>query len=391
MNKSWMFLLRQTEEYRNGVQSFLYFAFSNANINGMILYPCIRCKIGIFVSRDVAFDHLTVDGFIKGYTHWVAHGEISYNTSTNSTSVPSQNYANDMQGLLYEAFGISNNDNIISTSEFENDNQIPMGEAEKFYKLIDDSQKELYPGCKKFSKLTFMIRLLHLKCLGKINNKIFDILLDLLREAFPNAMDDLPKSYYEAEKLMKQIGLGYEKIDACPNDCTLYWRSDKERIQCETCSEPRWETSENDSTGDKRKISRKVLWYFPIKPRLQRLFMSSKTASHMRWHSESRTKDGYMRHPADSPAWQTFDHKHSKFAKDPRNIKLGLASDGFNPFKNMSVAHSTWPVILMPYNLPPWMCMKQPYFMLSLLIPGLFAPENNIDVYLQPLIADLKD
>lgn len=52
----------------------------------------------------------------------------------------------------------------------------------------------------------------------------------------------------------------------------------------------------------------------------------------------------------------------------------------------MSVVHSTW-----PYNLPPWMCMKQPYFMLSLLIPGPSAPGNNIDIYLQPLIADLWD
>lgn len=37
------------------------------------------------------------------------------------------------------------------------------------------------------------------------------------------------------------------------------------------------------------------------------------------------------------------------------------------------------------------MCMKEPYFILSLLIPGPSAPENNIDIYLQPLIADLKD
>ena len=35
------------------------------------------------------------------------------------------------------------------------------------------------------------------------------------------------------------------------------------------------------------------------------------------------------------------------------------------------------------------MCMKQPYFMLFLLIPGLFSPRNNIDVYLQSLIKEL--
>ncbi|KAL3503831.1 hypothetical protein ACH5RR_033672 [Cinchona calisaya] len=37
------------------------------------------------------------------------------------------------------------------------------------------------------------------------------------------------------------------------------------------------------------------------------------------------------------------------------------------------------------------MCMKQPYIMLSLLIPGPSAPGNNIDICLQPLIAELKD
>ena len=102
-------------------------------------------------------------------------------------------------------------------------------------------------------------------------------------------------------------------------------------------------------------------------------------------------KDDYIRHPADSPAWQTLDYYNSDFARDPRNVRLGLACDGFNPFKNLSVSHSTWPVVLIPYNLPPWMCMKQQYFMLSLLIQGPSAPGNNIDVYLQPLVDELKE
>lgn len=42
------------------------------------------------------------------------------------------------------------------------------------------------------------------------------------------------------------------------------------------------------------------------------------------------------------------------------------------------------------YNLPPWLCMKQPYLMLSLLIPGPKAPGYEIDVFLEPLIEELK-
>ncbi|GJT25794.1 hypothetical protein Tco_0895731 [Tanacetum coccineum] len=73
-----------------------------------------------------------------------------------------------------------------------------------------------------------------------------------------------------------------------------------------------------------------------------------------------------------------------------RNVRLGLAVDGFNPFDNLSQAYSMWPGILTTYNLPPWLCMKESSFMLTLLIPGLKSPSKDIDVYLRPLIDDLK-
>ena len=40
--------------------------------------------------------------------------------------------------------------------------------------------------------------------------------------------------------------------------------------------------------------------------------------------------------------------------------------------------------------LPPWMCIKSEYLILSLLIPGPRSPANDIDIYLQPLIDELK-
>ncbi|KAL6323849.1 hypothetical protein AAG906_005845 [Vitis piasezkii] len=111
----------------------------------------------------------------------------------------------------------------------------------------------------------------------------------------------------------------------------------------------------------------------------------------MKWHVDGRMEDEMMRHPADSLAWKNFDNVHPSFALEPRNVRLGLASDGFNPFGNMSISYSMWPVVLIPYNLPPWMCMKQTFFMLSLLIPGPTALGNDIDIYLQPLIDELND
>ena len=98
-----------------------------------------------------------------------------------------------------------------------------------------------------------------------------------------------------------------------------------------------------------------------------------------------------MRHPADSPAWKFFDAKHKKFRDEPRNIRFGLATDGFNPFRNMNLSYSIWPVILIPYNFPPWMCMKDSNFILSVLVPGRKSPGKDIDVYLQLVVDELKD
>jgi hypothetical protein len=66
-----------------------------------------------------------------------------------------------------------------------------------------------------------------------------------------------------------------------------------------------------------------------------------------------------------------------------------MSTDGMNPFMNNST-HSTWPIVLMILNLPPYLCNKQKYIMMSALIPGLQQPRNDIDTYFRPLVEDLK-
>ena len=130
--------------------------------------------------------------------------------------------------------------------------------------------------------------------------------------------------------------------------------------------------------------------YFPLIPRLQRLYASRSSASHMRWHHEYRREDGVLCHPSDGEAWKQFDQLHHDFASEPRNVRLGLCADGFTPFGQTSKTYSCWPVIITPYNLPPEMCMTTPYMFLSCIIPGPKNPKGKIDVYLQPLIDELK-
>ena len=110
-----------------------------------------------------------------------------------------------------------------------------------------------------------------------------------------------------------------------------------------------------------------------------------------KWHANGHMNDGLLGYSADFEAWKSFDSKYIEFSSKPRNVRLGLATDGFNPYGIMSSTYSTWPVILIPYNLPPWMCMKRSSFMLSLLISSPTSPRNDIDVYLQPLVEELME
>ncbi|XP_020994157.1 uncharacterized protein LOC107479503 [Arachis duranensis] len=179
----------------------------------------------------------------------------------------------------------------------------------------------------------------------------------------------------------------------------LYRNEHINDLVCHICGESRYNqaptTDDNEDDfalpNKVHKVAAKTLRYFPLIPRHKRLFMCPNTAEALRWHDEQRLKDGCIRHTADGEAWKKLDSRYSNFSKELRNLRLGSASDGFNSFRTMNVLHSTWPVVLMVYNFPPWMSMKSEYCMLSLLIPGPCSPGNNIDVFLQPLIEELRE
>ena len=138
------------------------------------------------------------------------------------------------------------------------------------------------------------------------------------------------------------------------------------------------------------RLVRDVTFYLPLIPKLQRLYASKAIAEHMTWHANNETKEGLMCHPSDVEAWKHFDRTYPQFAIEPQNIRLGLCDDGFAPFGKSGKSYSCWPVILMPYNLPPGMCMKTLYMFLTLIVTGLQNLKKLIDVCMQPLIEELQ-
>nr|GEY07728.1 hypothetical protein [Tanacetum cinerariifolium] len=192
---------------------------------------------------------------------------------------------------------------------YETSNEPNQATRNEFEKLYASANEELYPGCDYVTRLDFMAKFTYFKVKGY----------------------KLPPSYYAIKKIFKMIGLGYELIHACKHDSCLF-----------------------------RGKENKDLDFCPIIPRLQRLYKSSHTTKEMIWHATGKcTEPGKMQHPVDGRAWKKFDTMYSNFAKEPRNVRLGLAAD-------------------------------ESSFMLTLLIPGPKSSGKDIDVYLRHLIEDLK-
>jgi hypothetical protein len=74
------------------------------------------------------------------------------------------------------------------------------------------------------------------------------------------------------------------------------------------------------------------------------LFISNKTARYMSWHKDGvREKDQVMVHSSDSEAWKALDDFDADFARDARNVRIMLVTDGFSPY-NMSAAYPFYSV-----------------------------------------------
>ncbi|CAL2248348.1 unnamed protein product [Prunus armeniaca] len=87
----------------------------------------------------------------------------------------------------------------------------------------------------------------------------------------------------------------------------------------------------------KEGVPAKVVWYFPPIPMFKRMFRSHETAKSLTWHTARKSIDGQMSHLADSPSWKLLYDKWPEFGNEPRNLRLALSYDGFNPHSSLNV------------------------------------------------------
>jgi hypothetical protein len=141
----------------------------------------------------------------------------------------------------------------------------------------------------------------------------------------------------------------------CAKISMLFYKEHKDETKWLKCGKSRFvEVVNEDSKKVMMKIAHMQLRYMPLMPRMKWLFLSKKTTRHMRWYKDGvRENDQMMVHLSDSEAWKTLDDFDVDFARDARNVRIGLAIDGFSPYNMSAASYYCWPVFAVMYNLPP--------------------------------------
>jgi predicted NAD/FAD-binding protein len=64
--------------------------------------------------------------------------------------------------------------------------------------------------------------------------------------------------------------------------------------------------------------------------------MTEESVKQMTWHKNGvRYHPDKMVHPTDGEAWKSFNRKHHDKDLEARNVRIVLATDGFNPYGMM--------------------------------------------------------
>jgi hypothetical protein len=249
--------------------------------------------------------------------------------------------------------------------------------------LIAESTEPLYNGC-AVNRLQASIVFINMVNLYGVPHTFLDELLSFIATDLLPQSNCLPRNTYETKKLILKMGLEHQSIHCCPEGHVLYEGEEHENlVECPVCRLPRYVHGSDQ-------IPRKILRYFPIIPRLQRLFRCPDVAHLMKWHVHNKCDDGHMRSVVDSPQWAVVDEIDPTFKDEDNNVYMEMVSDDVNPFGNQSTKYSMWPVLLMIYNLPPWLVTKKFFISLTVLIPGEKSPSGEaFDVFIAPLVRDL--
>jgi hypothetical protein len=106
----------------------------------------------------------------------------------------------------------------------------PIVEVEEFFKLLKASEDPLHEHT-EVTLLDFITRMMAIKSKYFFSNNCYNDLVKLISNILPKS-HKVPKDMYQSKKMMSALGLKYEKIDVCPDNCMLFWKEHANEKKC---------------------------------------------------------------------------------------------------------------------------------------------------------------
>ena len=231
------------------------------NSDGRLKCPCKRCCNMKWLEWRSIVEHCVGFGLQDDYDIWTDHGEenVSHRPSfADDPAETSRGCGEDIRSMLEE----------IMPTCLEVDNEggdmryFPQdmgGDTTTFMQYVKDAEEDLWHGNKEFTVMSFLVTILHAKSLYGWSDTSFTALLKIFKRAMPKKAK-CPEKFSQCKKIIASIGCSMEKIDACLNDCILFWDEHKDRENCVKCGTSRWKkkVSEQDEQELARSEERRV-------------------------------------------------------------------------------------------------------------------------------------
>jgi hypothetical protein len=131
----------------------------------------------------------------------------------------------------------------------------------------------------------------------------FDGLLTVIGSLLPKD-HILPKSMYEAQKLLCALKMTYEQIHACPKGCVQFRKEYAEEKYCPKCKSSSFmEVDSGDGQKRQLGIPLTILRHLLFIPRIHLLYMTKGSTKQMTWHKNGkRYNPDKMVHASDGEA-----------------------------------------------------------------------------------------
>jgi hypothetical protein len=182
--------------------------------------PCRECRNLIRLKKVEVSYYVFKHGFMLHYLVWHEHGEVETTVESDGDQDVDQIY--DMVDDIRNEY-----------LELRN-NQALLEDVKEFYKLLEALEAKVHEGT-DVTILQAVTRLMAMKSKYNFSNNYYNDIVKLIIDLIPSN-HNMPKDLYHCKKIVASLGMNYQKIDACEDNCMLFWKEHEKTTHCIHCS-----------------------------------------------------------------------------------------------------------------------------------------------------------